>query len=259
MVTQKLRSVLYVDDDPDICVVVQTTLSLLAGLEVRTAASGQIGIDLAYEMRPDLILMDVMMPGLDGPSTFKRMRESALLANTPVIFLTAKVLPAEVAHFFHLGAIGVIGKPFDPEKLCDDVLALWQNMDTVRGATPACSGPVAERAQVDKLADSFLRRASSDVDRLRKLIERARLGDQSAYGEAERVAHSLHGAAAMFGFPEVSASGGVIEHLVESARTRTSCAGSFDDTGVLRQLIDCTERLAHEVESAGRATQAFQE
>jgi two-component system, OmpR family, response regulator len=84
------QSVLYVDDDPDICSVVQATLCLVPGLNVQTADSGVRAIDLAYELRPDLVLMDVMMPGLDGPSTFKRMRESALLAEMPVIFMTRR-------------------------------------------------------------------------------------------------------------------------------------------------------------------------
>src|SRR5580700_2049527 len=112
MSTRECRSILYVDDDPDICEVVQTTLCLIAGLDVHTAGSGEEAIDLAYELRPDLILMDVMMPGLDGPATFERIRNSTLINDIPLIFLTAKVLPAEIAHFLRLGAIGVIGKPF---------------------------------------------------------------------------------------------------------------------------------------------------
>src|ERR1700723_3410634 len=108
MAAREFQSVLFVDDDSDICSVVQATLRLVPGLDVQTADSGERAIDLAYELRPDLLLMDVMMPGLDGPSTFRRMRESALLSHIPVIFMTAKVLPAEVARFIGLGAIGVI-------------------------------------------------------------------------------------------------------------------------------------------------------
>ncbi len=92
MPMRDFQSVLYVDDDPDICSVVQATLRLVPGLDVQTADSGERAIDLAYELRPDLVLMDVMMPGLDGPSTFRRMRECALLTKIPVIFMTAKSL-----------------------------------------------------------------------------------------------------------------------------------------------------------------------
>jgi len=114
MSTRKFQSVLYVDDDPDLCAVVQAALRSIAGLDVRIAGTGEQAIDLAYEFRPDLVVMDLMMPGLDGPSTFKSMRERTLLADIPVIFLTAKAHPAEAARLLQLGAIGVLGKPFDP-------------------------------------------------------------------------------------------------------------------------------------------------
>lgn len=126
MSTRQLRSVLYVDDEPDICEIVKTTLRLTAGLEVIIADSGVRAIDLAHELQPDLILMDVMMPGLDGPSTIKRLRDSPAIRHIPVIFLTAKVLPEEFAHFRAIGAIGVIAKPFDPLTLGDEMLALWR-------------------------------------------------------------------------------------------------------------------------------------
>jgi two-component system OmpR family response regulator len=132
MSTRDFQSILYVDDDADICSVVQATLRLVPGLHVQTADSGERAIDLAYELRPDLVLMDVMMPGLDGPSTFKRMRESALLAHIPVIFMTAKVLPAEISNFLQLGAIGVIAKPFDPLDLYGELNALWNKGDAAR-------------------------------------------------------------------------------------------------------------------------------
>src|SRR6204780_3750865 len=127
MAVRDFQSILYVDDDPDICSVVQATLRIVPGLNVQTADSGQQAIDLAYELRPDLVLMDVMMPGLDCPSTLKLMRQSVLLADIPVIFMTAKVLPAEISQFLQFGAIGVIVKPFDPLKLYGDLSVLWSN------------------------------------------------------------------------------------------------------------------------------------
>ena len=130
MPTRDFQSVLFVDDDPDIRSVVRATLCLVPGLNVQTADSGEQAIDHAYEFRPDLVLMEVTMPGLDGPSTLKRMRESALLANIPVIFMTANILPAEISQFHLLGAIGVIVKPFDPLKLYSDLLVLWSNRDS---------------------------------------------------------------------------------------------------------------------------------
>src|ERR1700683_5163166 len=139
MSTRDFQSVLYVDDDADICSVVQATLRIVPGLDVQTADCGERAINLAYELRPDLVLMDVMMPGLDGPSTLTRMRQSILLADTPVIFLTAKVLPAEISQFLQLGAIGVIVKPFDPLKLYADLVALWHKAE-IAGPSLIASG-----------------------------------------------------------------------------------------------------------------------
>jgi CheY-like chemotaxis protein len=251
MSTRKIQSVLYVDDDPAICEVVQATLCLFSGLDVHTAGSGEQAIDLAYELRPDLVLMDVMMPGLDGPSTLKRMREHALLADTPIIFLTAKVLPAEVAHFLQLGAIGVIGKPFDPFNLCDDVFAIWNNVYTAHRIEGTLAVQSKVREQVGSLTDHFLQRTRDDVVRLRAMFERACHEDRSVLEEAQRIAHSIHGAGAMFGFPEVSAAGSAIERLVEGVMASTAGPRSTGEPFVLQQLLNYTERLARTVEARG--------
>jgi two-component system OmpR family response regulator len=250
MSTQDFQSVLYVDDDPDIRSVVQATLRLVPGLNVQTADSGERAIDLAYELRPALVLMDVMMPGLDGPSTFKRMRESALLADIPIIFMTAKVLPAEISQFLQLGAIGVIVKPFDPLTLYSDLLALWNKGDAACPSTSPCGGQSKAQLQVDSLTVSFLQRAWSDVINLAKLIERAKHGDRSVMKEIERVSHSLYGAGAMFGFPKISEVGGtmagMVKGLVGSAEAQRSAGGPDE----LQQLSEFSKQLAQEVEAA---------
>jgi CheY-like chemotaxis protein len=200
-----------------------------------------------------------MMPGLDGPSTFKRMREHALLADIPVIFLTAKVRPAEVAHFLQLGAIGVIGKPFDPLTLCDNLFALWDGADAVREIQDTGAGQSRVRAKVSSLADRFLERTGSDVVRLRAIIVRARHEDRSVLEEAQRIGHSIRGAGAMFGFPEVSAVGGAIERLVEGIMASTAASSSAGESPELQQLSDCTAQLAHEIEAAGPPTRGSAE
>jgi CheY-like chemotaxis protein len=122
-----LQSVLYVDDEPDIREIVQLTLSLTKGLVVHIGESGEQALELLRELRPDLVLLDVMMPGLDGPGTLKRMREDPAIAQIPVIFVTAKAMPREVDLFRKMGATGVIGKPFDPMQLTKQVFALWND------------------------------------------------------------------------------------------------------------------------------------
>jgi two-component system OmpR family response regulator len=122
-----LRSVLYVDDEPDIREIVQLAFSLSPDLDVHTCESGIKALETMPLLRPDLVLLDVMMPGLDGPATFARMREHEMLRTIPVVFVTAKALPQEVDRFLSVGALGVISKPFDPMVLAQNVLAIWQS------------------------------------------------------------------------------------------------------------------------------------
>jgi CheY-like chemotaxis protein len=250
MSTRDLQSVLYVDDDADICSVVQATLRLVPGLQVETADSGERAIDLAHELRPDLVLMDVMMPGLDGPSTLKRMRESVLLRDIPVAFMTAKVLPAEISQFLQMGAIGVIVKPFDPLRLYGELFALWDKEGTRRQGFIAYSGQSNAQAQVDSLTISFLQRAWADVINLARMVERAQNGDRSVFNEIERVSHSLHGAGAMFGFPKLSEVGGTMARLVEGLAARAEADTSESEPAALRQLSEFSRQLAQEVQSA---------
>lgn len=120
-----LQQVLYVEDDEDIQTVAQMSLEMVGGLTLRTCNSGQDALLAAAQFEPDLILLDVMMPGMDGPMTLKQLRKLPHLANTPVIFMTAKMQTAEVAHYRTLGALGVIAKPFDPMQLAQQVRQLW--------------------------------------------------------------------------------------------------------------------------------------
>ena len=124
----QLRSVLYVDDEPDIREIVEVALGLVDNLAVQTSDSGEQALALLSSLRPDLVLLDVMMPSMDGPSTLCRMRANAASAAVPVIFVTAKAMPQEIAYFRALGAVGVIAKPFDPMQLGAQVLALWDRV-----------------------------------------------------------------------------------------------------------------------------------
>ena len=121
-------NILYVDDEPDIREVACLSLSLDPELEVRAAESGRDALALlaAQAWRPDAVLLDVMMPDLDGPGTLQALRELPEHAATPVIFITARAQPHERSRFIELGAVGVITKPFDPMTLARDVRALLQ-------------------------------------------------------------------------------------------------------------------------------------
>jgi two-component system OmpR family response regulator len=122
----QLKTLLYVDDDSDIREIVEIALGLIDNLSVHTCASGDEALKLIPTLNPDLVLLDVMMPGMDGPAVFSRMRANTEWPNCPVIFMTAKALPREIAHFRELGAAGVIAKPFDPMELGRQVLQIWE-------------------------------------------------------------------------------------------------------------------------------------
>ena len=125
-----LTTIVYIDDEPDIRHVVELSLSLADGLAVHTGESGQRALELARDLKPDLMMLDVMMPGMDGPETLRRLRAEPELAAIPVFFMTAKAMPAELQRLRALGAAAIIPKPFDPMKLATDVLALWEKMQT---------------------------------------------------------------------------------------------------------------------------------
>jgi diguanylate cyclase (GGDEF)-like protein len=126
-VSQKtLKTLLYVDDDPDIREIVQMSLSLDGQVSVITSDGGERALLKMAVEQPDLVVLDVMMPGMDGPTLLKRMRLDPHLAQIPVIFMTAKTSPEETARFRELSAIGVIAKPFDPMSLAKEVRALWE-------------------------------------------------------------------------------------------------------------------------------------
>ncbi len=120
-----LKRVLYAEDEPDIQAVAKLALEMLGGFQVQVCANGAEALAAARDFTPDLILLDVMMPGMDGPSTLERLRADPGTAAIPVIFLTAKVQPAEVVHYQSLGALDVIAKPFDPMTLATQVRQIW--------------------------------------------------------------------------------------------------------------------------------------
>jgi CheY-like chemotaxis protein len=117
--------VLLVEDDPDIQVVASLALSDAEGLALEVCGSGAGALPAALSFRPDLILLDVMMPDMDGVTAFRMLRENPILAQTPVVFMTARARPHEIARYNELGCLGVIAKPFEPERLADTLRSLW--------------------------------------------------------------------------------------------------------------------------------------
>jgi two-component system, OmpR family, response regulator len=119
--------VLIIDDDDDIRMIAGMSLGRVGGMDVIDASGGAEGVRKAQEERPDVILLDMMMPTMDGSETLKALRAQPATAATPVIFLTCKAVGAEVERMLGLGAAGVLVKPFDPRTLSEDVRALLKS------------------------------------------------------------------------------------------------------------------------------------
>ena len=120
-----LTRVACVEDDPDIRVLTEIALSAIGGFETRTYGSGPDALAGLPEYLPQLVILDVMMPGMDGKDLFRRLSGHPALSHVPVIFMTAKSMASETAELLALGAIGVISKPYDPVTVSDEIRALW--------------------------------------------------------------------------------------------------------------------------------------
>lgn len=120
----KIDKILMVDDDSYIRKIAEISLRKVGKWSVQLASSGKEALELVQEDTPDLILLDVNMPELDGPATFARLKQGISTAGIPVIFLTGRVLAEEVEEYRRLGVAGVINKPFDPMKLPDEIRRL---------------------------------------------------------------------------------------------------------------------------------------
>jgi CheY-like chemotaxis protein len=115
------KQILVIDDEDDIREVAQVSLEMMGNWAVLTACSGQEGLTKAEAEQPDAILLDVMMPDMDGPSTFQQLQQTPAICHIPVILVTAKVQASDQRRFASLGVQGVITKPFDPLTLADQV------------------------------------------------------------------------------------------------------------------------------------------
>jgi CheY-like chemotaxis protein/HPt (histidine-containing phosphotransfer) domain-containing protein len=194
--------VLHVDDEPDIREIVQLSLGLDPDLAVKSCGSGGDALTEAADWAPDLILLDVMMPVMDGPTTLSRLRQSPRTAEIPVVFMTARAQPRELEHFVSLGAEGVISNPFDPMTLAAAV------RNYVGGLA---AGIAARRA-------AFLERAREQARALAK--ERAALADPeeeaAALSRIGAVAHRIAGGSGVFGLPTMSREASALETAVHA-------------------------------------------
>ena len=134
---KSLKRILMIEDEADIRTVATMALQAVGGFEVQACASGAEGLAAAPTANADLVLLDVMMPGMDGPATLAGLRLIPATSQTPVIFMTAKVQPREVDAYIALGAVGVIPKPFDPMDVSNEIRRIWDRQSEPAGPSAA--------------------------------------------------------------------------------------------------------------------------
>ncbi|SCA54863.1 Response regulator receiver domain protein (CheY-like) [Candidatus Terasakiella magnetica] len=129
--SEPLQKILYVEDEPDIRDIAQLVLENVGGFDVLAVDGGQKALQQINDFAPDLVLLDAMMPEMDGPTTFKEIRKLPNFKEIPIAFLTAKLMDDDIKGYLALGAIGVIAKPFDPMTLSEQVRDLWSKATAI--------------------------------------------------------------------------------------------------------------------------------
>jgi CheY-like chemotaxis protein len=218
--------VLHVEDEPDIREVVEISLGLDPDLVTRSCGSGQEALAISIAWAPDIILLDVMMPVMDGPATLSNLRANAQNMRIPVVFMTACVQAGELDRFRSLGAEGVIAKPFDPMTLAASVRAYIQPAEDRLGA----------------LRGAFLRRVKEDADALmkhRSAFKNGRPPSATLIGMRD-IAHGLAGAGGIFGFSEIGDAAAALEEAVIFERNGTGSVA--DVASALEHLFDRIEK-----------------
>lgn len=125
MPAQPLTRVCYVEDDEDIQRIVRMSLERIGKMTVELVSDPLVAIDRIGAFKPELVMLDWMMPGMDGPTLFKKMREVPELSQLPVVFITAKASQRDLDDLRAMGAVGTISKPFSPKDLPETLRAIW--------------------------------------------------------------------------------------------------------------------------------------
>lgn len=216
--------ILHVDDDPLMRDVVDLALGFDSEFVVLSCADAEKALAAVPGWGPDLIILDVKMPGMDGPAMLARLREDPATARIPVIFITGRSTPVERESLLALGAVAVIDKPFYPVKLAETVR---RHIQTIKLATAGYN---------------FARRLRSDAETLAAFREKLRSGTDSSFvpDEFQSLVHKLAGAAGIFNFQTVSTTAASLEEAIIERRAGRGAPGTIE--AGLDALLQTIER-----------------
>jgi len=241
-----LKRILYVEDEEDIRTIAVTVLESVGGYTVIACASGAQAVAAAPTAQADLILLDVMMPGLDGPTTLKALRNVPQTEETPVIFMTAKVQANEIAHFKSLGALDVIPKPFDPMALSDQIGEIWGRRP--KTVEPVPEQPISRKSLEtnDALHALNMRYAAdlpatiAEIDGLWTKVVGG--NDPTAIKLLYRELHSLAGSGGTFGYSTLGNAAQAMEFALEPFVASETVPEAMRDP--LASMLDRLKRAA---------------
>lgn len=223
--------ILYVEDDPDIQTIAKIALEKIGGFTVRVCGSGREALDAVSGFAPDCVILDVMMPGMDGPSTLAALRAMPAGANVPVIFMTAKVQSSEIAQYKALGALDVIAKPFDP-------MSLASTIRNILGQATATRIPAALLEQLQQLRQGVGQEIPSRIEKIETAWRSLGGGrwDAEAATNLRSLLHSTVGTAGTFGYKQTSLQ-------ARSAESRLGALLATSNAPTHEQLEEMTESI----------------
>jgi CheY-like chemotaxis protein len=217
--------VLHVDDEPDIREVVEISLGLDPEIDMRSCASGEAALAVVADWMPDIMLLDVMMPVMDGATTLASLRSNPRTADIPVVFMTARAQSRELDQLRSLGAVGVIPKPFDPMTLATSLRAYIQ----------------PPNARLGEMRHEFLQRIDNDLAALAMHWSTLEDGGATsqALAEMRSIAHGLAGSGGIFGFDEISDAAAALEEAVMLGNGSPGWTSRIESA--LERLAACAE------------------
>jgi two-component system OmpR family response regulator len=227
----KLQRLLLVEDDPDLQVIASFALKR-GGFEVEICGDGRQALEKTCRFRPDLILLDVMLPFMDGPSILAELRKQAGLMTTPVVFMTARAHPEELMEYRRLGALDVIVKPFDPMTLAETLLGIWDRHH--RGIR---EDEKAAFLSLEKVYLSQLAVRVREIERVAKAVQGP--GGRPELDALFHLSHRLTGSSATLGFNRVSEAAQALERLALACREDTRLMTARERqalAGLMREL-----------------------
>jgi two-component system OmpR family response regulator len=228
-----LKRILVVEDDPDTQVIVSFALGR-GSFVIEVCGTGAEALEKAPAFEPDLVLLDVMLPFMDGPSILREMRRRSSLASVPVIFMTARAQPEDVAEYRSLGSLDVIAKPFDPMTLAENVRAIWSRHHKAVDAN--------DRAALRELQRIYTSQLATRLADIETVVSRIRI-DREAADKLFHLAHRLTGSSATLGYSEVSGAARAVEDLLFA---RDESAGLQDEA--IRKIETAVHNLREAAE-----------